>query len=132
MLADYLVTLVWLGQYDKAINIYAAHKNTVEGVKYLYRNMAKAFYETKDYRQAQTFYVQAFAFDQSDAEALKGLIFSAVKLQEYREAFKAWLTAYQKKTMPPHTLAGLRVYLLQHVGASQSGLTLRPRGRYRR
>ena len=118
MLADYLSALVWLGLYDKAINLYAAHKNIVAEVKYLYRNMAKAFYETKDYRQAQTLYDQAFASDQSDAEALKGLIFCAVKLQEYRPAVRAWLTANQKKTIPSHTLAGLRVYLLQQVGAA--------------
>ena len=122
ILADYLSALVWLGQYNKAINLYAAHKNTVAGVNYLYRNMAKAFYETKDFRQAQTLYGQAFAFDQSDAEALKGLIFCAVKLQEYHDAVRAWLAAYQKKTIPPHTLAGLRVYLLQHVGAASLAL----------
>jgi len=48
MLADYLDTLVWLHQYDKAIKIYAAQKNKLQGVKFLYRNMGKAFYETGD------------------------------------------------------------------------------------
>ena len=41
MLADYLATLVWLRQYDKAIKIYAAHKNLVKDAKYLYRNMGQ-------------------------------------------------------------------------------------------
>ena len=74
----YSAALVWLGQYNKAIG------RQDGGVNDLGPNMAKAFYETKDFRQAQTLYGQAFAFDQSDAEALKGLIFCAVKLQEYR------------------------------------------------
>jgi biofilm PGA synthesis protein PgaA len=117
MLADYLSALVWLGLYDKAINIYALHKRDLKGVNYLYRNIAKAFYETRDYRQAQTLYAHAFSFDLSDAEALKGIVFCAVKLGEYREAVRDWLTAYQKKTIPANTLAGLKIYLMQHIGA---------------
>jgi tetratricopeptide (TPR) repeat protein len=123
MLADYLGALVWSGQYDKAISLYAVHKIELQEVKYLYRNMAKAYYESKDFRQAQLFYDRAFAFNQSDVEALKGLIFCAVKLQEYRDAVNGWLAAYQKKTIPPHTLEGLRVYLLQQAGAASLALS---------
>ena len=122
MLANYLSALVWLGLYDKAINLYATHKNALAGVKYLYRNMAKAFYETKDYRQALTLYNQACSFDNSDAEALKGLIFCAVKLQDYPEAVRAWLTAYQKKTIPIPSLTPLRIYLMRQVGANTLAL----------
>ena len=118
MLADYLATLVWLRQYDKAIKIYAAQKNKVKGAKYLYRNMAKAFYETENYRQAQPLYVQAFSFDNSDAEALKGVIFSSWKLRRYLTGFKAWLTAYQKQTVAPQTLEAMKIYMMQHLGAS--------------
>jgi len=124
MLADYLTALIWLGRYEKAVNLYTGHKQVVSGVKYLYRNLGKAYYETRDFRQAQTFYLQAFTADPSDAEALKGLIFCAVRLQEYREAVQAWLTAHQKKSIPPHTLAGLKIYLLQQVGAATLALRL--------
>lgn len=131
ILADYLSALVWLGQYNKAINLYAAHKNTVAGVNYLYRNMAKAFYETKDFRQAQTLYGQAFAFDQSDAEALKGLIFCAVKLQEYHDAVRVagGIPEKNHSTPYPGRFEGL---FATARGRRKSSLTLRPRGRYRR
>ena len=118
MLADYLVTLVWLRQYGKAIKIYTAHRHRVKGVRYLYRNMAKAFYETENYRQAQPLYVQAFSFDHADAEALKGVVFSSWKLRRYLTGFKAWLTAYQKHTVVPQTLETLKIYMMQHLGAS--------------
>ena len=48
---------------------------------------AKAFYETGNYRQAQPLYVQAFSFDNSDAEALKGVIFSSWKLRRLPHRF---------------------------------------------
>jgi biofilm PGA synthesis protein PgaA len=118
VLADYLGNLVWLRQYDKAIKIYAAHRNRVQGVRYLYRNMAKAYYETENYRQAQPLYVKAFSFDNSDAEALKGAIFSSWKLRRYPTGFKAWLTAYQKQSVAPQTLEALKIYMMQHMGAS--------------
>jgi biofilm PGA synthesis protein PgaA len=117
LLADYLAVLVWLHRYDKAINLYEAQKNKVKGIRYLYRNMAKAFYETGDYHQAHTLYAQAFSFDHADVEALKGLIFSGCKLHIYQQALQAWLTAYQKKTIPLASLEPLRIYLTQHMGA---------------
>lgn len=118
MLADYLTTLIWLRQYDKAIKIYAGHKYIVKDTKYLYRNMGQAFYEAGDYRQAQSFYLKAFSYDNSDAEALKGVIFSSWKLTDYVTGFKAWLTAYQKKTIAPDTLTAMRLYMMQHMGAN--------------
>ncbi len=118
ILADYLVTLVWLRQYDKAIKIYAAQRNKVQGVGYLYRNMAKAYYENGNYRQAQPLYVKAFSIDHSDAEALKGVIFSSWKLRRHHTGFKAWLTAYQKQTVAPQTLEAMKIYMMQHMGAS--------------
>lgn len=118
ILADYLVTLIWLHQYDKAIKIYSAHKDLVKDVKYLYRNLGQAYYETRDYRQAQAFYLQAFSVDHSDAEALKGLIFSSWKLTDYVTGFRAWLTAYQQKSIAPDTLTAMRLYMMQNMGAS--------------
>jgi Tfp pilus assembly protein PilF len=122
MLADYLCTLVWLGQYDKAIKIYEAQKSIVKDTKYLYRNMGKAFYETGDYRQALTSYDQAFSFDSSDVEALKGIIYTSAKLQDNQPALKAWLAAYQRKTIPLATLTALRVELMQPPGAASQAL----------
>jgi biofilm PGA synthesis protein PgaA len=118
ILADYLATLVWLRQYDKAIKIYAAHRNTVKGVPYLYRNMAKAYFERENYRQAQPLYLQAFSFDHSDAEALKGVIFASWKLRRYLTGFKAWLTAYQQQSVAPQTLEAMKIYMMRHLGAS--------------
>jgi biofilm PGA synthesis protein PgaA len=117
LLADYLSALVWLGLYGKAIQLYTAQRAALEDIQYLSRNMAKAYYETGDYRQAQTLYGQAFTLDHSDAEALKGLVFASCKLTDYQKAIAAWLTAYQKKSLPPHTLTALKFYLIQHMGA---------------
>jgi biofilm PGA synthesis protein PgaA len=118
ILADYLNTLIWLHRYDKAIKIYSAHKYLVKDVKYLYRNLGQAFYATGDWRQAQYFYLQAFSIDHSDAEALKGVIFSSWRLSDYVTGFRAWLTAYQQKTIAPATLTAMRLYMMQHMGAS--------------
>jgi biofilm PGA synthesis protein PgaA len=117
LLADYLSTLVWLHRYDTAINLYGPQKNKVKAIKYLYRNMAKAYYETGDYHRAHTLYAEAFSFDHADVEALKGLIFSGCKLYVYQQALQAWLTAYQKKTIPLASLEPLRIYLTRHMGA---------------
>jgi biofilm PGA synthesis protein PgaA len=122
LLADYLDALVWLHLYDKAINLYVANKNKIKHIKYLYRNMAQAFYETGDYYQAQLLYSQAFSVNLSDVEALKGLVFASCKLKDYQKAFDAWLTAYQQKTIPFANLAALRIYLLQIMGVPSLAL----------
>ena len=75
--ADYVSAMVWSGYYRRAIKYYESHSANLRKIKYLSRNIAKAYFELKDYKKALAFYEKAFAANRSDQEAFKGIIYTS-------------------------------------------------------
>ena len=121
LIVRYADTLVKLRLYDKAIETYARNKDSVD-LKFLARDLGEAFFVKEDYFKAQYLYEEAFAFDTSDAEALKGIVFSSCKLVDYATADKYLELGYERKGIPDLILASLKVYLLQHMGNPELAL----------
>lgn len=116
--ADYTTALVWSGSYAQAIKYYESHKARLEKIKYLPRNLAKAYFELKDYKKALAFYEKAFSFNNADEEAFKGIIYTSCILGDYLTAYKVLLYARQKRSIPEYTLSSMQTYILKELGAS--------------
>lgn len=114
--AQYLAALVQLGAYDKAKQLYLQNRDMAEGMRSVSRDVAAALFHTGDYRGARRLYEDAFEFDNSDAEALKGIIFASCKLDEYATAEKYWQIGSSQGNIPGYILAELKVYLLHRMG----------------
>jgi biofilm PGA synthesis protein PgaA len=116
--ADYITALVWSGSYAQAVKYYESHRAGLEKVKYLPRNVAKAYFELKDYKKALALYEKGFAYNHSDEEAFKGIIYTSCILGDYLTAYKVLLYARQKRSIPEPTLASMQTYILKELGAS--------------
>ena len=116
--ADYLLALVFAGDYDRAIRYYRQHATELAAVRYVPRNIAKAFYETRDFAQARIFYEKAFALDPADGEAYKGLVFSCCRLRDFYGAYQVWAQARRQGLIPAKALAEGELYILHSLGAS--------------
>jgi biofilm PGA synthesis protein PgaA len=122
VMADYVLALVWAGEYRRAVNYYRSREPDLREIGYLHKNIAKAFYELRDFARAQEFYAKGWQVDPGDEEALKGLVFSCGRLEKFADAVQAWEQARREKLIRPRTLAELKVYILEHLGASESAL----------
>lgn len=121
LMADYVSTLVWNGDYSKAVQYYSARERDLREITYLPRNIAKAFYELRDFRKARALYERAYQYDKHDAEAFKGLIYTLCRLQNYLAAENYLAEARRARNIPAETLAHLQVYLAWQMGASFQG-----------
>lgn len=111
--ADYLLCLVWTGLHKKAVDYYSIYKERLKSVKYVHRNIAKAFYELGDYVEAEGLYERAILNDQSDGEALKGLIYSLCRLGNYSQAHQNLEEYGQKGILSPKLLTLLKAHIFQ-------------------
>ncbi len=118
VMADYTIALVWAGEYDKAVAYYQAHEGDLSQVGYLHKNIAKALYELRHFAKARELYALGWQADPRDAEAFKGLIFSSARLEKYAEAVQAWERARREQLVDAAILGDMKVFLLQHMGAS--------------
>jgi YaiO family outer membrane protein len=73
--ADYIATLVWNGHYSEAISKYEGLPGSFPDYTYLTRNMAKAYYETKNYKKALKLYRMVLGEISEDIE-VKGMLLS--------------------------------------------------------
>lgn len=80
---DYLLCLIWTEDYKEATRFYLQNENDLLKLKYIPKNIARAFMELRDYGQAKKLYEKAWIDQQTDKEALKGLIFSLHHLGNY-------------------------------------------------
>ncbi len=80
---DYLLCLIWTEDYEKALGFYSQNEQDLLKLKYIPKNIARAFLEIKDYAQAMALYEKAWKIDPTDKEALKGLILSLHHLEYY-------------------------------------------------
>jgi biofilm PGA synthesis protein PgaA len=85
--SDYLAILVWDGRYDDAIGLYEHLPPSFPRRAYLMRNIAKAYYEKKNYPEAFSLYDAVLKESPSDEEAQKGFVFTLVKMGDYSKAF---------------------------------------------
>ncbi|MDD3580615.1 MAG: tetratricopeptide repeat protein [Desulfobacca sp.] len=116
--ADYLVCLVWTGAYDAAIAYYRRHRAELQPVRYVPSNIAKAFYEKRDFAQAKSLYSLARTYDPADAEAFKGFIYSCCRLRDFLSAYQAWEEGRKRRLIPAETVNYMEVFLLARLGAS--------------
>jgi biofilm PGA synthesis protein PgaA len=122
VLADYVTALVWAGEYRQAVTYYRGHKLALRDVGYLHKNIAQAFYELRDFAQARELYARGWEADPRDAEAFKGLIYSCCRLQDFVGATQAWEKARREKFMASTTLASMKVFILNAMGAYNDAL----------
>ncbi len=81
--SDYLVILVWEGRLDDAVNMYENLPAQFPRRPYLLRNMAKAYYDRKEFEKAASLYNTVIKKMPSDEEAKKGLVLSLIQTGEY-------------------------------------------------
>ncbi|MGC8809584.1 MAG: tetratricopeptide repeat protein, partial [bacterium] len=84
---DYLLCLIWTEDYEKAVHFYNQNEKELLKLKYIPKNIARAFLELKDYARAKVLYEKAWEIDPTDQEALKGLIFSLHHLGNHALAY---------------------------------------------
>lgn len=118
VMADYTIALAWAGEYKKAVAFYQDNEADLKEVGYLHKNIAKAFYELRNFSKARELYALGWQVDPRDAEAFKGLIFSCARLEKYAEAVTAWERARRENLVDAAILDDMKVFLLQHMGAS--------------
>ncbi|HDD43499.1 MAG TPA: tetratricopeptide repeat protein [Candidatus Desulfofervidus auxilii] len=109
--ADYVLCLIWMGNYKKAIEFYLQNEDSLKDVKYLTRNIAKAFYEVKNYHEAKKLYEKALLNNPKDIEAIKGLIFTLCKLGDYEKAYR--IIEEKRNFLNKKILYFLKAYTLQ-------------------
>lgn len=114
--ADYLLCLVWSGLYKKAVDFYLMHEERLKPIKYIHRNIAKAFYEQGNYVKAKELYEHAILNDPSDGEALKGLIYSLCQLGNYSQAHQYIEDYRQKGILSQKLLTSQKAHIFQKEG----------------
>ena len=122
VMADYVVALVWAGEYRRAVDYYRGHAENLGEIGYLHKNIAKAFYELRDFVRARVLYAKAWQVDPRDKEAFKGLVFSCCRLEDFVGATRAWEQARRGKAITPTTIATMKVFILENLGASDDAL----------
>lgn len=109
--SDYLVIHVWDGRYEDAISMYESLPSSFPRRAYLLRNMAKAYYEKKEFLKAFLLYQTALEETPLDEEAQKGLVLSLIQIGDYSGA-SDYLKKFLEKTPDSVPLAFIKAYLL--------------------
>jgi hypothetical protein len=122
VMADYAIALVWAGEYRRAVDYYRGREQDLQEIGYLHKNIAKAFYELKGFARARALYAKGWQADSRDEEAFKGLIYSCCRLEDFVGATRAWDQARREKLISPTTLAAMKAFILEKLGASDEAL----------
>lgn len=77
--SDYMVILFWDGKADEAIRLFEDLPGSFPRRAYLLRNMAKAYYEKKEFLKAASLYEKVIGQTPLDQEAQKGLVLSLMR-----------------------------------------------------
>lgn len=108
LLADYVLCLSWTGSQQKAVELYQLHEKELRAIPYLPRHVARAYYDLWEYRQALELYRLGWFYDPKDEEALKGIVFSHLRLGDPDGALKAVERAEQDRIIPNGTILSMR------------------------
>ncbi|MCE5312943.1 MAG: tetratricopeptide repeat protein [Nitrospiraceae bacterium] len=84
--SDYIVLLVWSGRTDEAIKEFESLPEGLAKPGYLQRNIAKAYYDRRDFKKAAALYQSALAGMPDDREAAKGLALSLAASGEHEKS----------------------------------------------
>lgn len=123
IVSDYLAILVWYGRYDDAISLYENLPSSFPRRAYLMRNIAKAYYEKKEFVKAFSLYQAALEETPLDEEAQKGLVLSLISLKEYGKALES-LEKFLEKSSGSVFLALTKADLLLRQGNYLESLKL--------
>jgi biofilm PGA synthesis protein PgaA len=113
--SDYISILVWDGRPDEAINKYENLPPAFPAPGYMLRNVAKAYYDKKEYSKAYSLYYSALEQAPSDEEAQKGIVLSLIQSGELEKA-SGHLGNFLSKNPDSLSLSGLKADLLSAQG----------------
>jgi len=94
--SDYISILVWEGRYDEAVRMYKGLPSSFPRRAYLLRNIAKAYYEKKNYLSAFSLYKRSLEQMPQDGEVQKGVVYALMQMGAYKNAddyLESFLTA---------------------------------------
>ncbi|HTZ38577.1 MAG TPA: hypothetical protein VMB77_00345 [Syntrophales bacterium] len=120
--ADYALCLSWTGAYQRAVEFYGPREATLKQLTYVPRNMAKAYYELRDYPKAMELYRLGLSYDPGDGESFKGVIFTSMRMGDAAGAYAAMKEAEKGGRIPARTLDEMKVLLLEQYGAPSEAL----------
>lgn len=120
--ADYALCLVWTGAFQRAVEFYGPREAALRQLSYVPRNMAKAYYELRDYPKAMELYRLGLSYDPGDGESFKGVIFTSMRTGDAAGAYAAMKEAEQGGRIPARTLDEMKVLILEQYGASSEAL----------
>src|SRR5512136_326464 len=91
--SDYVLCLVWTGAYQKAAEFYGTREQDLRQIRYIPRNMGKAYYELREYTKALELYRLGLTYDPKDDEAFKGIVYTQMRMGDGAGAYASWLEA---------------------------------------
>jgi len=109
--SDYLAILVWDGRYDEAIVMYENLPPSFPRRPYLLRNMAKAYYEKRQFLNALSLYQSALENIPLDEEVQKGVVLTLIQTGDYAGA-SGYLKRFLERSPDSVSLAFTEAYLL--------------------
>lgn len=109
--SDYIVILTWEGRLDEAVSMYEKLPSSFSRPAYLSRNIAKAYYDKKNFPKAASLYRASLKKSPSDVEAQKGLVFSLVRIGKFKSA-SSYLERFMRNAPHALPLHSLKAYLL--------------------
>jgi biofilm PGA synthesis protein PgaA len=127
--ADYVLCLVWTGAYQRAVEFYGTREQDLRQIRYVPRNMAKAYYELREYPKALELYRLGLTYDPKDEEAFKGIVYTCLRMGDGAGAYTAWLEAKKAGQVSAQTLDAVKLVLLEQYGASLEALLVAKEGK---
>jgi tetratricopeptide (TPR) repeat protein len=120
--ADYLLCLVWTGAYAQAVEFSRDKETDLIKLSYVPRNMAKAYYELRDYPKALELYRLGWSIDRKDEESFKGVVFSLLRMGDLSAAQEALREGSVAGKLSNEITETARSVIFEHVGASFTAL----------
>lgn len=108
---DYIVLLIWLGNYEEALNLFRKMPANFPRRPYLLRNVAMAALKTDRFNVAYRLYRETLEKDSKDKEAFEGLFQALLSLKRFEEAHKLLHVYGDGHGMHPPDLFFLRLKL---------------------
>ncbi len=109
--SDYLVIFIWDRRQEDAIRLYERLPSRFPRNAYLLRNIARAYYNREDFSRASLLYKDSLGQNPSDEEALKGLIFSLIKIGA-SDIASDYIEEFLKKSPDSTSISLIKAHLL--------------------
>lgn len=122
---DYLLCLIWTGAHPQAVEFYQSREASLRSIPYLPRNVARAYFELRNYPKALELYLLGWSIDRKDEESFKGVVFSLLRMGNAEAALEAsaeWSAANSE--LSADTVGTVKSVVFEHLGASHSALEI--------